>query len=358
MKNLVEKRNALIEEMEAMLNTADTEVRAINEEELARIEAIKADIGAIDNTIKTKEEARSLERLEKVEDKNMRNTEIRQLLVAGAEVEVRNGEVTNANVGTEKTEFLAGVVEKVADISPLFAKANKINTSSTSAVTVQGTKLPKFVKMSELAEYTKAQATFEEKILRADKYGLAVVVSDECLEDAHFDLEGQITSQLVEGLGLTLNELLTKKLESVEGANKIEISLNEDGLMDMYYSLPVAYRNGAVFIINPEMERQIAKLKDANGQPLMIRSFTDRPVYTILGCEVIVDANVTKPMFVNLGKALIVGVRRAMNIKRDDSIGFLSGTIAFRADVRLDAVATIEEAIVIGDIATVLRAKK
>ena len=36
MKNLVEKRNALIEEMEAMVGTAEAETRAFNEEELAK----------------------------------------------------------------------------------------------------------------------------------------------------------------------------------------------------------------------------------------------------------------------------------------------------------------------------------
>ena len=65
-------------------------------------------------------------------------------------------------------------------------------------------------------------------------------------------------------------------------------------------------------------------------------------------------------MFVNLSKAITVGLRHNINIKRDDSIGFLSGTVAFRADVRLDAVTTVEEAIAIGNVAMALnsRAKK
>lgn len=166
---------------------------------------------------------------------------------------------------------------------------------------------------------------------------------------------------MVEGLGLTLNEIVAKKLEGAEGAKTVEISaINEDALIDMYYAIKPAYRNGAVWVISPEMEVQIAKLKDANGQPLMVRAYADRPVMTILGCEVIVDENVTKPMFVNLSKAITVGLRHNINIKRDDSIGFLSGTVAFRADVRLDAVTTVEESIAIGNVTMALnsRAKK
>ncbi|WP_302782594.1 phage major capsid protein [Clostridium saudiense] len=354
LKELQEKRVSLIAVMEEVI-----EVREGQEVDTNKFDELKAEIEKVDAEIRQLDlEAIKEIKTNKREMKGNDNMEIREMLVNGQEVEVRNGEISNANIGVERTEFLPGIVDKVAEISPLFDRANKINTSSTSAITVQGTKLPKFVKTAELAEYTKAQATFEEKVLKAEKYALAVVVSEECLEDAGFDLEGQIETQLVEGLGETLNELAVQKLEGAEGAKKVEVALTADGLMDMYYALPVGYRAGAVFVISPDMEREIAKLKDTNGQPLMIRSFTDRPVYTILGCEVIVDKNVTKPMFVNLGKALVAGLRRVMNIKRNDSIGFLSGSVAFRADIRLDMVTTIEEAIVIGSVAGRARASK
>lgn len=351
-KELQEQKASLIAEMEQAI-----EVREGKEADVAKFDELKVKVEAIDAEIR---EANLIEmKSNKREMKGNDNMEIREMLVNGQEVEVRDGEISNANVGVERTEFLPGVIDKVADISPLFDKVNKINTTSTSAITVQGTKLPKFVKISELAEYTKKQATFEEKVLKAEKYGLAVVVSEECLEDAGFDLEGQIETQLVEGLGETLNALAVEKLEGAAGAKKVEISaIDADALIDMYYALPVGYRQNAVFVISPEMEREIAKLKDQNGQPLMVRTYADRPVYTILGCEVIVDKNVTKPMFVNLGKALTAGLRRVMNIKRDDSIGFLSGSVAFRADIRLDIVATIEEAIVVGNVSGRTKATK
>ena len=107
--------------------------------------------------------------------------EIRELLVNGEEINVRADEVTNANVGMEKVEYLAGIIEKVADVSPLFEKANKINTTSNSAITVQGTKLPKFVKTAELQEYTKKAMTYEEKVLKADKPVLVDFYSDTCI---------------------------------------------------------------------------------------------------------------------------------------------------------------------------------
>ena len=345
-KAMFEKKQMLIAELEEILNVSEVENRSFNEAEQTKIAQLKEEIRALELQNK------------KLEERGSKNMEIRELLVNGEEINVRADEVTNANVGMEKVEYLAGIIEKVADVSPLFEKANKINTTSNSAITVQGTKLPKFVKTAELQEYTKKAMTYEEKVLKADKYGLCVVVSEECLEDNGYDLEADIKKQMVEGLGLTLNEIIVQKLEGAVGAKKPTIAaLDADGIVDMYYALPAGYRTGAVFVISPEHEVEIAKLKDANGMPLMTRTYTDRPVAMIMGCEVIVDANVTKPMFVNLDKAIVVGLRHNLNIKRDDSIGFLSGTVAFRADCRLDAVTIIEEAI---GVATVggLRAKK
>lgn len=348
-KAMFEKKEMLVAELEEILNASEVENRSFNEEEQSKIAQLQKEIRAIDNKLQNN----------KLEERGKNNmVELRNLLVEGKELEVRAGEVTNANIGVEKVEYLAGIIEKVADVSPLFEKANKINTTSNSAITVQGTKLPKFVKTAELQEYTKKAMTYEEKVLKADKYGLCVVVSEECLEDNGYDLEADIKKQMVEGLGLTLNEIIVQKLEGAVGAKKPTITaLDADGIVDMYYALPAGYRTGAVFVISPEHEVEIAKLKDANGMPLMTRTYTDRPVAMIMGCEVIVDANVTKPMFVNLDKAIVVGLRHNLNIKRDDSIGFLSGTVAFRADCRLDAVTIIEEAIVVATVGG-LRAKK
>ena len=345
-KAMFEKKQMLIAELEEIFNVSEVENRSFNEAEQTKIAQLNEEIRALELQNK------------KLEERGSKNMEIRELLVIGEEINVRADEVTNANVGMEKVEYLAGIIEKVADVSPLFEKANKINTTSNSAITVQGTKLPKFVKTAELQEYTKKAMTYEEKVLKADKYGLCVVVSEECLEDNGYDLEADIKKQMVEGLGLTLNEIIVQKLEGAVGAKKPTIAaLDADGIVDMYYALPAGYRTGAVFVISPEHEVEIAKLKDANGMPLMTRTYTDRPVAMIMGCEVIVDANVTKPMFVNLDKAIVVGLRHNLNIKRDDSIGFLSGTVAFRADCRLDAVTIIEEAIVVATVGG-LRAKK
>jgi HK97 family phage major capsid protein len=62
MKQLIEKRNDLIEEMEGLVAVAKTEVRALVTEEVARVAEIRTEIANIDATLKLEEETRSMEK--------------------------------------------------------------------------------------------------------------------------------------------------------------------------------------------------------------------------------------------------------------------------------------------------------
>ena len=354
LKKLLEQRANLVAEMDSLVNVEVREGEETPDLDKEKFNELKAKVEKLDEEIKAIKELDVIKNAKteiKVEEKgNDEKVEIRERLMNGEAIELRDGMSTTTVGGGINKEVVPGVIQKVTEVSPLFAKSHKINTASNSALTVQGNKLGKFVKITELAEYTKKQATYEEKTIKADKYGMAVVVSEELMEDASFDVEADIDSQLTEGCALAVNEIIVDKLEAASNSIKAKgATLDVDTLTEMYFGMKQGYRNGAVWIINPEMEVAIAKLVDKIGQPILVRSFTDKPVITIFGCEVIVDENCNKPMFVNLDKALTVALRRNMNIKRDDSIGFMSGFVAFRADIRLDAVTTVEEAIVIGN---------
>ena len=60
LKALIEKRNAIVEEMNEMFKTAETEVRALTEDEQAKFEAKTAELKALDKTIESAKDVRSL----------------------------------------------------------------------------------------------------------------------------------------------------------------------------------------------------------------------------------------------------------------------------------------------------------
>lgn len=68
MKELVEKRNNLLTEMEGLINKVKEETRAFDEIENTRIEEIKKEIKSIDATIKAEEEMRSFEKVEEKQE--------------------------------------------------------------------------------------------------------------------------------------------------------------------------------------------------------------------------------------------------------------------------------------------------
>lgn len=326
-KKLLEKRATLVSALE----------KAISEKNEANFKATEAEIRELDKELNKK--------TEKEGEKDV-NKEIREALIASEGIEIREGEITTANSTVEYKEFLPGLLKKVEYISPLYAHINKIKTASTATITVQGAKIGKFVKTAELAEYTKKQASYSPKDLKADKYALAVVISDEMLEDAHFDIEADIKEQIAEGLAQTLNELICTDLNGATGAKKITGALTIDNLLAMYNAMPRHARVGATWVINTETELALSQLKDSTGQPLLVRTYQETPVVYLLGCPVIVEDGITSPMLVNLNRSLLCGIRRVFNVKRDDSVGFFNGSVAFRSDIRLGTLLLDEEVIV------------
>lgn len=55
-KELLEKRNALVDEMETMINKAKEEKRALEDIESTKFEEIKTEIAKVDKTINAEEE--------------------------------------------------------------------------------------------------------------------------------------------------------------------------------------------------------------------------------------------------------------------------------------------------------------
>ena len=60
LKALLEKRNSLVEEMSDIVEAAETEERALEDAQVSRLDEIKLDVNALDETIKRAKEVRSM----------------------------------------------------------------------------------------------------------------------------------------------------------------------------------------------------------------------------------------------------------------------------------------------------------
>lgn len=379
-KELLEQRNDLLNELEAIVEAAKAETRTFNEEEVAKADEIKNEIRKIDETAKAEEEIRELEKKEEPKEE-VRMANLVEKLMAGQNIDLSKEEraVTegissgNTAVGEQvvgKT-FADSIVQKLAYVSPLYAQANKIVTSQPHQIPVQASKIGKFVKTAELANYVAQNASFGTKTLNAVKYTNMFVVSKELLEDSMYDIEAELIGQTIEALGTTLDELIVKGSASdgVEGLETVTTSagakevvcgsaktVTTDDIVELYYSLPIQYRNNAVWIFSDSTAKVLSKLTTADKQPLLYANFSATPVgpqFTMLGRPVIINNNVAdltsssaaKAMyFVDLSRALTVGVRKGFEMQRSTEYGFLNDSVAVKSSIRLDVKTIVEEA--------------
>ena len=400
MKQLLEKRSKLIEQIEAIMNVAETEKRAFSKEEPDKINGYTDEVNQIDATIQTQKEARALmttikeSATDTEQDQTSLLDEIRALQAdANKEIEtgIRDGAHTFSdtavglgNAPTEiisKTTFADYILDKLSYISPLYgAVRHERFGNSKHQIPVQANKLGKFVPMKELAEYTKQVATFEPIKLEAHKFGTLITFSQEALEDTGYNVEGELMRQLAESYGLTLDELIVKGNEEykVNGLNDFSVDdgvkevqlpakLTPETLTEMYFALPIRYRHTATWVISDQTAKALTDMKFEDGRPVLVTSFNGSPVgphTTILGRPVIINEHVAELnetgsaiFFGDLKRTLIVGERKALSLQKSTEYGFIRDEIAIKANMRLDIKKALGEALVIGTSNGISRSK-
>ena len=142
-KALLEQRQELHDEMETILNSAKAENRAMDEKEVAKFDELEQSIKNIDATIEREEKIMNMEEKEiKVEDKIELTQEEKDVKAFASYIRnVVNGTVSNDtnltkgdNGAVIPKTIAKKIIDKVIEISPLFASATKYNAKGTLAV--------------------------------------------------------------------------------------------------------------------------------------------------------------------------------------------------------------------------------
>lgn len=398
LEKLIEQRTAVIEKLEALKAVAMTETRAFTDDEIAKVDGYKKEVARLDATIKELEETRSFEPKAKPQapaEKTIAD-EIRALdgtkEIEVGMIEVR-GNMANVHSMTTvqgsqaignvaKKTFADTILDKLAYISPLYGAIRKERfTSANHQIPVQANKLGKFVPMTELADYAKQSATFAPINLEPHKFGTMISFSEEVLEDEGYNVEGELITQLTDAYGTTLDELIIKGEGDVQGLESFGVKhdtlapadgskgvaiaqagIEIDNIIDMYYALPIRYRQTATWVMSDKMALALSKMKDANGMPLLVQNYNVAPfgaTHTVLGRPVIIseyvsstgEENSKEIYFGDLKRALIIGERRSLKLTKSTEYGFVRDEIAIKASIRLDVKRGLGEAMVVGVVA-------
>ena len=147
LKALIESRAELQGQLEAIVNNADSETRAVTDEERAEFDKLEKQIKDIDATIEMEERARKTEKKEiKVEQTEERAEVVEERAFinfvrreCGLAVENRAGEqnFTMANNGAViPTTIVNRIISTVKEMCPIFAQATIFAVKGTLKVPV------------------------------------------------------------------------------------------------------------------------------------------------------------------------------------------------------------------------------
>ena len=314
-KKLIEKRNDLVAKMDELVKLADTETRALNEEETKKFEELRAEVANIDKTLELAKEERSMmntpeDKKAEVTGKGKEQAEERafaNFLRTGAtsfnDVETRsdvnlgkgdNGVVVPATIA-------ARIIKTVKNIAPIIQNSDFYDVKGDLVFVVDDESVTKTT-CNYVAEFQELESTsgkFKAVTLKGNIAGVLVKVSKSLINNAGFDIVNYVVTKVADSIAQFLEG------EMINGTTKIEGLLNgkqvvtaagatavtADDLIDLQLKVPQQYRGNGCFIMNPKTFAACAKLKDGQGQYLLNKDITGAFGYTLLGRPVFESDN-------------------------------------------------------------------
>lgn len=316
-KELKEKRNELQVKMEEILNKAKIENRAMNDEEIKSFDDVEKEIKNIDATLERCNKINEMECKKLEGEKELTQEEKDVKAFATFIRNYVNGVPQNAETKLTKGDngsiipktIAQKVIDKVVEISPLYASATRYNAKGTLAV-------PKYNDTTD--DVTVAYATeFDELVSHSGKFatveltgfliGALTKISKSLLNNSDFNLTEYVINKMAEKFklfyeGEMINGTSTKIsgiVGSYDSTNmKVVLSnkssVTADELIDIQETVPDAFQPNAYWIMNRDTRKKIRKLKDSDGNYILNRAFNEKWDYELLGKPVYCSEKVEK----------------------------------------------------------------
>lgn len=306
LKALIEKRNAIVEEMNKMFKTAETEVRALTEDEQAKFEAKTAELKALDKTIESAkdvramgamdvpaEERKAVEKDEKVEDVEARafETLIRENRATG---EMKLGE----NGAVIPTTIANRILDTVKQIAPLYALATKFNVKGKLDFPVAKESIATTY-AEEFTALASSKVRFEKRTLDGFLVGALTKVSVSLINNSQFDIVSYVVNKVAESIALFLEKEIIKGASGkmtgvlVDTLVKTVATVTDTPTADEFIATQVAvpqqYQAGAMWLVSNKTLLAMRQMKDENGRYFLQHDLTNGFGYTFLGKPVMVS---------------------------------------------------------------------
>ena len=328
MNKLTEKRNTLYAQAQELVNKAESEERAFSEEEKTSYQELVAEIRSLDEQIQADTEFRALalKKADKVPDSDKEQQELRafEAFIRG-EKETRDATPVNMTYGANGAvipdTIMNKVIDKVVEISPLFAAATKYAVKGDITI-------PKIdrstgdIAVAFSAEFSTLTANgfkFGSITLSGHLAAALVLISKQLINNSQIDVVSVVVEKLAEKIAVFIEDFLLNGDNSIANSgiagsydstnNKVTVAniagITGDKLIDVQDKIPDAYQTGAFWIMNSTVRTAVRKLKDGQGNYLLVPDFKNGTGYTLLGKPVFVTDNLPTATSATSGDEII-----------------------------------------------------
>lgn len=338
LKALIEKRAELKAAMEALVGKADTENRAMSEEETAQFDAAEAEIRAIDETLDRAQRARNVMTVESpstVEERAAAEEKAFADYVLGKVSELRAGE-QNMSMGNNgaiiPTSIANRIIKAVKDRCPILAGATIYNVKGTLKVPVWGkantTHDIAVGYQTEFTDITADSGAFTSIDLGGYLAGALVLIGRSVENNGAFNVVDFIVAQMAEeiatwiegqllaGTGSSAAQGALNTTTAVTAASSTAVTADE--LIELQASVKQAYQQRACWTMHPTTFTALRKLKDNNGRYLLQDDITGEFPYRLLGKPVYLSDNM--PEMAASAKAILYGDYSGLSVNFRENI--------------------------------------
>ena len=333
LKKLIEKRNALLDEMQAIADKAVAETRAFTEQESADYDAKKKEAEELEKTISRCQEQRSKTESVPTKSETKEESEKRafeQYLRTG-NIETRTETTMNVsdNGAVIPASIANKIIDKVVEICPIYNLADRYNVGGTLSIPYydESTQAIEVAYATEFTDLGSTSGKFISIELKGYLAGALSKISKSLINNSAFDIVGYVVNKVAQAFAKWIEkELLIGSSEKITGlSNATQIvtaaaatAITADELIDLQESIPDAYQAGAIWIMSKSTRTAIRKLKDNDGNYILNKDATAQWGYTLLGKPVYVSDSM--PAMKSNSKAIYYGDMSGLAVKVSENV--------------------------------------
>lgn len=300
MKELIEKRNDLVDKMSDIVNTAKVENRAVTEDEAKQFNDCEAEIKNIDNTIEMEKKMENIENKgnvapvsdkitdAKAKDEKVFANMIRQIKNQDAPMTRADGSVTIPQTIAQR------IIDIVYATCPIFERSEHYNVKGTLVIPAEDGTNTNLV-MTYADEFTEAESSkVAIKSINLGEYLGRVLckVSKSLVNNSQFDIVGYVINRMALAITKFLeHELLNGTEDKIEGLSGVTQEVETEGigavsgddLIDTQEAILDEFQDPCIWIMSRNNRKAIRKLKDDVGRYLLNRDFEMKWGYELLG---------------------------------------------------------------------------